>query len=110
MPYVNKPRPYKHEYELQKKRDEKDARNARARARYQYDKNHFDSPADKDKTAEAREGKDIEHIKPLSKGGKNTKGNLRVESKHANRSFYRNSDHTIKVNKSRPAKAKTKKK
>ena len=110
MPYVNKPRPYKKEYQQQLARGEKDERNARARARYQYDKNHFDSPADKDKTAETREGKDIEHIKPLSKGGKNSKGNLRVESKHANRSFYRNSDHTIKVNKSRPAKAKTKKK
>lgn len=42
------------------------------------------------------DGKDIDHIKPVSKGGKNTGGNLRVVSKSANRSFARKSDHSIK--------------
>ena len=106
MPYVNKPRPYKKEYQQQKARGEQPLRNARARARYAYDKAHYDDPKDSDRTAESREGKDIEHIKPLSKGGKNTKKNLRVESQHANRSFIRNSNHTVKINKSRPVKKK----
>jgi hypothetical protein len=106
MPYVNKPRPYKKEYQQQKARGEQPSRNARAKARYAYDKTHPDSPNDKDHTAESREGKDLEHIKPLSKGGSNSKKNIRVESQHANRSFVRNSDHTVKINKSRPAKKK----
>ena len=42
---------------------------------------------------------DVDHIKPLSKGGANSEGNLRVKSASANRSFSRNSDHTIKKNK-----------
>ena len=45
------------------------------------------------------DGKDVDHIKPLSKGGANAEGNLRVKSASANRSFSRNSDHTIKKNK-----------
>lgn len=35
------------------------------------------------------DGKDIDHAKPLSKGGTNTRSNLRVRSAHANRSFRR---------------------
>lgn len=42
------------------------------------------------------DGKDVGHKKPLSKGGKTTPGNIRVETKHGNRSFARNPDHTIK--------------
>jgi hypothetical protein len=45
------------------------------------------------------DGKDVDHAKPLSKGGTNTTGNLRVKSASANRSFSRNSDHTVKTNK-----------
>lgn len=32
---------------------------------------------------------DVDHKKPIAKGGGNGKGNLRVQSKHANRSFKR---------------------
>jgi len=106
MPYVNKPRPYKKEYQQQKARGEQPARNARARARYAIDKTHYDDPKDKNRTAEIREGKDIEHVKPLSKGGTNSRKNLKIESVHDNRSFVRNSDHTVKTNKSRPVKKK----
>lgn len=35
------------------------------------------------------DGKDVDHEQPLAKGGSNTKSNLRVRSKHANRSFRR---------------------
>jgi hypothetical protein len=35
------------------------------------------------------DGKDVDHAKPIDKGGKNSNGNLRVRSKSANRSFPR---------------------
>ena len=35
--------------------------------------------------ADAREGKDIDHIKPIRKGGKTVKGNLRIRSLKSNR-------------------------
>lgn len=42
------------------------------------------------------DGKDVDHKRPLSKGGTNSKGNLRVVSKHTNRSYKRNSKGGIK--------------
>lgn len=39
---------------------------------------------------------DIDHKKPLSEGGKTTPGNIRPRSAHANRSYARNSDGSIK--------------
>ena len=42
------------------------------------------------------DGKDVDHKKPLSKGGATTRSNLRVKSASANRSFARKSDHSIK--------------
>lgn len=98
MPYTNKPRPYKKEYQQQKARDENPARAARARARYE-----MDNPG-KDGKVIKRKGKDIEHIKPLSKGGDSSLSNLRLESPSDNRSFYRNSDHTVKKNTARKKK------
>lgn len=47
-------------------------------------------------TTHVGDGKDIDHIKPLSKGGANTKGNSRVVSEAANRSFSRNADGSLK--------------
>ena len=87
MPYVNKPRPYKKEYQQQKERKEQPTRNARERARYKMDKKGVD-----------RKGKDIDHVIPLSKGGTNASSNLKLKSPSANRSFSRNSDHTVKKN------------
>jgi hypothetical protein len=52
-----------------------------------------------DKKGVDRAGKDIDHAVPLSKGGTNAAGNLKLKSPSANRSFSRNSDHTVKVNK-----------
>ena len=95
MPYVNKPRPYKKEYQQQKARGEHGDRMARQRARYQMDATGVD-----------RTGKDIDHVTPLSKGGTNNDSNLKLKTPSANRSFSRNSDHTVKQNK---PKAKSKK-
>lgn len=88
MPYVNKKRPYRKEYQQQLARGEQPARNARERARYAMDAQGVD-----------RTGKDIDHVKPLSKGGTNAKSNLKLKTPSANRSFTRNSDHTVKRNK-----------
>lgn len=42
------------------------------------------------------DGKDIDHIKPLSKNGSNAKANQRVVSASVNRSFSRNADGSMK--------------
>jgi len=44
------------------------------------------------------DGKDVDHIVPLSHGGSNTSSNTRVVSKHDNRSFPRNSRGGLKRN------------
>jgi hypothetical protein len=49
------------------------AQHERQRARRMYDKMGID-----------RSGKDIDHIKPLRKGGKSSKGNLRLRAKSTN--------------------------
>lgn len=87
MPYVNKPRPYAKEYRDQKARGEHGKRMERQKARRELDKRGVD-----------RTGKDIDHKVPLSKGGTNHKSNLRLVAPSKNRSFHRNSDHTVKKN------------
>lgn len=42
------------------------------------------------------DGKDVDHKKPLSKGGATVISNLRVRPAAANRSFKRNSDGSMK--------------
>jgi hypothetical protein len=86
MPYVNKPRPYKKEYEQQKARGEHDNRMERQRARRTVDKKMPDR--DKDGTADAREGKDIAHKKAMDKGGTNKDGYY-ITTPSKNRSFKR---------------------
>jgi hypothetical protein len=48
-----------------------------------------------DKEGVARKGKDVAHVKALSKGGSNSDG-VRLESPHKNRSFKRKSDGSMK--------------
>jgi hypothetical protein len=88
MPYVNKPRPYKKEYQQEKARGEHPDRMERQRARRAMDKKGRD--ANGNGKADAREGKDIAHVKALSKGGTNKDG-VRIETPTKNRSFRRNS-------------------
>jgi hypothetical protein len=84
MPYVNKARPYKKEYKQQVERGEHEKRMERQRARRKLDKKGV-----------SRKGKDVAHVKALSKGGSNKDG-VRLESPHKNRSFKRNADSSMK--------------
>lgn len=43
-------------------------------------------------------GQDVDHKKPISKGGTNAASNLRSESVHTNRSFPRNKDGSMIAN------------
>lgn len=70
-----KKRDWKHEYDLQKKRGDVEGFLERQKARRLYDKEKVD-----------RKGKDIDHIKPIRKGGLTTKGNLRLRNRSANKS------------------------
>ena len=88
MPYVNKPRPYKKEYEQQKARGEHDNRMERQRGRRKLDKDMPDGNGNG--KADAREGKDVAHVKALDKGGSNKDG-LRIEKASTNLSFKRDS-------------------
>ena len=63
MTYVNKPRPYKKEYQQQKARGEHENRMERQRARRALDKKGV-----------SRTGQDVAHDKALSKGGTNSDG------------------------------------
>jgi hypothetical protein len=92
MPYVNKPRPYQKEYEQQKARGESDERLERQRARESIDNKSADR--NKDGRADVREGKDVAHIKALSKGGTNKNG-VKLQSPSTNRSFKRASNHKV---------------
>jgi hypothetical protein len=84
MPYVNKARPYKKEYKQQVERGEHDNRMERQRARRSYDAKGI-----------SRKGKDIAHVKALSKGGSNSDG-TRLEPPSKNRSFRRKSSGAMK--------------
>ena len=84
MPYTKTPRPYKHEYQKQIERGEHEDRMERQRARRKLDKDGV-----------ARKGKDVAHVKALSKGGSNKDG-VRLESPSKNRSFKRKSSGAMK--------------
>ncbi len=84
MAYTKKPRPYEKEYQQELARGEHDNRMERQRARREMDKKGV-----------SRKGKDVAHVKALSKGGSNADG-VRLESPANNRSFKRKSDGSMK--------------
>jgi hypothetical protein len=86
MPYKNKAdRDAKHEWQMEKKRPgAHEARMERQRARRAMDKKGID-----------RTGKDVAHVKALSKGGSNKDG-VRLEPPSKNRSFKRKPDRSMK--------------
>ena len=87
MPYVNKPRPYKKEYQQQLARGEHERRMERQRGRRAIDKRDTGSVTEE---SPKRRGKDVAHVKALDKGGSNKDG-LRIQSVAQNRSFKRDS-------------------
>jgi ribosomal protein S17 len=81
------------EYEKYHSRDEQIAnRSKRTTARRKANEEGRTSKGD---------GKDIDHKRPLSKGGSNAKSNQRVVDKSTNRSFARNADGSMKSQKSK---------
>jgi len=86
MPYVNKSRPYKKEYEqYQGKPEQIKKRTQRNAARAKLMKDGKVSKGD---------GKDVAHVKAFDKGGSNGDG-LKVESASKNRSFKRDSKRNL---------------
>lgn len=77
-------RNYKREYETQVARGEHEDRMERQRARRAMDKKGI-----------SRKGKDVAHVKALSKGGSNDDG-VRLESPSKNRSFRRTKSGAMK--------------
>ena len=77
-------RNYKQEYKTQVERGEDKDQLERQRARRKLDAKGV-----------ARKGKDVSHVKALSKGGTNKDG-VRLESPSKNRSFKRKSDGSMK--------------
>jgi hypothetical protein len=78
------PRNFKQEYKTQVDRGEHENRMERQRARRKLDAKGVD-----------RKGKDVAHVKALSKGGSNSTG-IKLEAPSKNRSFKRNSDGSMK--------------
>lgn len=86
MPYVNKPRPYKKEYEeYQGTPEQIKKRTERNKARATMMKNGKVKKGD---------GKDVAHVKAIDKGG-SIKDGLRVEDAGANRSFKRDAKRNL---------------
>jgi hypothetical protein len=90
---VNKPRPYKKEYEEYQGKPEQIKNRAK--------RNSARAELMKDGRVHKGDGKDVDHVKPLSKGGSSSKSNLKVKSASNNRSYSRNADHSVKSNKSK---------
>ena len=85
MPYVNKPRPYKHEYETYQGKPEQIKKRAT--------RNAARAVMEKEGRVHKGDGKDVDHKQPLSTGGSTSRSNLRVKTASANRSYKRRSDH-----------------
>jgi 5-methylcytosine-specific restriction endonuclease McrA len=82
-----KPRNYKLEYEhYQGTPKQLAAQSERHKARRAYEKAHGDLPPDVD----------VDHTKPLSKGGKSTPSNLRAAPQSENTSFSRTKTGALK--------------
>ena len=82
-------RDYKKENKYKARPDQIDKRVKRNKAR---------RLAIKEGRAKVGDGTSVEHIKPLSKGGKNTRKNTKIVSFADNSSFDRNSDKSVHKN------------
>ena len=106
MPYTKTPRPYAHEYEMEKKRGEHERRMERQRARRAIDKRDTGTVL---KESPKRKGKDVAHVKALDKGGSNKDGTY-ITTAATNRSFKRDSKGNLVSEVSTKERKKTKKK
>ena len=88
MPYVNKPRPYKRENELYKSKPDQIAKRV--------ERNKARRKLMAEGIVHKGDGKEVDHIKPLSKGGSNKRSNVRVKSAVDNRSYPRTANHKPK--------------
>lgn len=86
MPYVNKPRPYKKEYEQYQGTEEQKKNRAQ--------RNAARAKLMKAGKVHKGDGKDVAHIKAFDKGGSNKTG-VKVEDANSNRSFKRDSKHNL---------------
>lgn len=88
MPYMtNGKRDYNKQAKYDSKPSVKKDRAARNKARREMEREGKVSKGD---------GKEVDHKKPLSKGGSKSRSNLRVRSASANRSFARKKDGSMK--------------
>ena len=89
MPYANKKdRDYKQEYANYDGTDAVKKRRAQ--------RNKARRIMEREGLVHKGDGKDVDHVKPLTKGGTTKRSNLKVVSASANRSYKRNKDHSIK--------------
>lgn len=87
MPYMtNGKRDYKKQRKYDSKPSVKKDRAKRNAARREYERRHGDLPSDVE----------VDHKRPLSKGGGNRSSNLRARKRSSNRSFKRNKDGSMK--------------
>jgi len=86
MPYVNKPRPYKKEYEQYQGTEEQKKKRAQ--------RNSARAKLMKAGKVHKGDGMDVAHVKAFDKGGTNKDG-VRVESASKNRSFARDSKRNL---------------
>jgi hypothetical protein len=89
MPYMRGgKRDYKRENKLYNSRPE----NIKKRS----ERNAARKELEKEGKVHKGDGKDVDHIKPLSKGGSTGRSNLRVVPRSQNTSFSRNKDGSLK--------------
>jgi len=89
MPYMKDgKRDYRREYDnYASSEEQKKNRAKRNKARRELEREGRVSKGD---------GKDVDHVTPLSKGGSTAKSNLKVKAKSTNRSYARNKDSSVK--------------
>ena len=89
MAYKNKEdRNYRHEYDAYQGKPEQIKRRAK--------RNKARAELEKKGRVHKGDGMDVDHKKPLSKGGTTVRSNLRVKDDNANRSYKRTSKGAIK--------------
>jgi len=86
---MTKPRDYQKENEYKARPEQIEMRVKRNKARRE---------AIKEGRVKKHSGVELDHIVPLSKGGSNSKSNIRLRTKSQNSSFSRNPDNSVKKN------------